>query len=464
MELISILVKYDVTVIGAGVAGLYVAYKIAEKGFRVALIESKPRERIGDKACGDAIGIHHFEYLGIEPPSNIIDNYYDGVSVCEPSGENCITTHGKGVSINRIGFGQWLLKKAIDHNVELYDKHWFTRVFIKNNYIESVEARESGSLKPVIFESKFFIDASGAKPSLRTKLPDEWPVSEKPLTSDFNITYREVIELDKPIELDTRYAYIYLNTEIAPGGYWWIFPKNRDGTIVNTGLGVLWSIENVNPRILFEKHLRHRFKGRVLSRGGGLVPTRRPLPTLVWRNIAIVGDAAYTVNPIHGGGIGSSLRASDIVAKNIVETLESGVVNEESLWNINKEYMSVYGGKQASLDILRMFLQKLNNSDFEWIIRNKIVDERSIYDIGHHGLLSRELVFRIARLIKLVQKPSFLNKLRVVKKYMDLLEKLYTVYYPDKSVEIYEWMGRVDRVIREYCLNIDYVLGEKVKW
>ncbi|MEM1921229.1 MAG: geranylgeranyl reductase, partial [Desulfurococcaceae archaeon] len=86
------------------------------------------------------------------------------------------------------------------------------------------------------------------------------------------------------------------------------------------------------------------------------------------------------------------------------------------------------------------------------------------YDMGHHGLLSRELVFRIARLIKLVQKPSFLNKLRVVKKYMDLLEKLYTVYYPDKPVEIYEWMDRVDRVIREYCLNIDYVLGEKVKW
>lgn len=456
--------KHDVVVIGAGVAGLYIAYRVAEKGFRVALVESKPREKIGDKACGDAVGLHHFNYLDLAIPSNIIDHSYSGVAVVDPGEKHSIVVPGSGVSINRIGFGQWLLKKAIDNNVELLDKCWFTKVFVKNNIVESIEVRESGSLKPSILEAKVFVDATGAKPSLRTKLPREWPVSERPFTSDFNITYREVIELDNPLELDTRYAYIYLNTEIAPGGYWWLFPKNKNGSVINTGIGVLWSLENANPRILFEKHLRGRFPGRVIHRGGGLVPTRRPLPTLVWRNIVVVGDAAYTVNPVHGGGIGSSLRASHIASKHIVESLEWGEVIEERTWSINREYMASYGAKQASLDILRMFLQKLSNSDYEWIIKNRVVDEKSLYNIGHQGLLSVETVSKIVKYIMLFQKPSLLNKLRIVKKYMDSVERLYLDEYPDNPVKIFNWIRVVEKTIEEYCMSINYLLGERVKW
>ena len=40
---------------------------------------------------------------------------------------------------------------------------------------------------------------------------------------------------------------------------------------------------------------------------GGSVPTRAPLPTLVSGRILLVGDAGAIVNPMHGGGIGSSI-------------------------------------------------------------------------------------------------------------------------------------------------------------
>ncbi|MEM1700411.1 MAG: FAD-dependent oxidoreductase, partial [Desulfurococcaceae archaeon] len=63
--------KYDVAVVGAGVAGLYASYVLALKGWKVALVESKHRSKIGDRVCGDAIGTHHFKELGIHIPDNV---------------------------------------------------------------------------------------------------------------------------------------------------------------------------------------------------------------------------------------------------------------------------------------------------------------------------------------------------------------------------------------------------------
>ncbi|RLG81450.1 MAG: geranylgeranyl reductase [Thermoprotei archaeon] len=456
--------RYDVVVIGAGVAGLNTAYELSKQGFKVALVESKPRELVGEKACGDAIGLHHFEELGWEPPSNVIDHYYEGVKIYSPSEEHSIIVPGKGISVNRVAMGQWMLKRALDAGVELYEKHTAVRVNVKDSLAAAVEAREAGSLKPVELRASVFIDASGAKPALRTKLPPQWPISEKPYTTDFNIAYREVVELDEPLERDIEYAVIYLDADIAPGGYWWLFPKNSSGEIANIGLGVIWS-NRYNPRHNYEKYIRHRFKGKVQHRGGGLVPTRRPLPSLVWRNVVVIGDAAYTVNPIHGGGIGSSLLASHIASIEISRALEEEErVDEESLWEINKRYMLAYGAKQAGLDVLRMFLQKLASRDFEWIIRNRIVSGREVYELGQKASLAEAVVSSISRLIRLLGKPSLLNQLRTVKKYMDRAIALHREEYPDKPGKLREWMNRVERLYDEYRSIIGYNPGERVKW
>ncbi len=456
--------KHDVIVIGAGVAGLNAAYEIASKGYSVAVVESKPRGKIGDKTCGDAMGVHHFNRIGWKPPEKVIDHRYDGVKIYSPSEKYSITVPGEGLSLDRIGFGQWMLKRALDHGVELYDEHVLTDLVLGDNMVEKIRIRRKGSVSPIELSGKVFIDASGAKPALRSKLPNNWPISDKPFMSDYNIAYREVVLLDKPLVEDIEYTIIYLNTEIAPGGYWWLFPKKNDGSIVNVGLGVVWGIGQYNPRHNYEKYLKNRFRGEIIHRGGGMVPTRRPLPTLVWRNVVVVGDAAYTVNPVHGGGIGSSLTASHIASQYIVKALENGVVDENSMWGMNRDYMEVYGGKQAGLDIIRMFLQKLGNDDFEWIIKNKIITGEEIYELGSHANLVDEVVSNIMRFTKLLRKPSLLNKLRIVKKYMDQAIELYTIKYPEKPVDIFKWMDEVDRLFNEYRNTIGYDPGERVKW
>ncbi len=62
--------------------------------------------------------------------------------------------------------------------------------------------------------------------------------------------------------------------------------------------------------------------------GGGIVPTRRPLPSLVANGFLAVGDAAVTVNPVHGGGIGPALLSAELASKAVIDAFERNDVSE----------------------------------------------------------------------------------------------------------------------------------------
>ena len=62
--------KFDAVVVGAGTAGCLAAKTIAESGLKVCLVERKPKEAIGEKVCGDALGEHHLKTLGLEKPQS----------------------------------------------------------------------------------------------------------------------------------------------------------------------------------------------------------------------------------------------------------------------------------------------------------------------------------------------------------------------------------------------------------
>ena len=55
-------------VVGAGTAGCMTAKTAAKAGLKVCLLDSKEREKIGKKVCGDAVGKHHFDELGLTAP------------------------------------------------------------------------------------------------------------------------------------------------------------------------------------------------------------------------------------------------------------------------------------------------------------------------------------------------------------------------------------------------------------
>ncbi len=439
--------RRDVVIVGAGVAGLYAAYRLANEGLDVLVIEKNPEELLGEKVCGDAIGKHHFDELELDYPQLGLDaeGVFKGVKVVSPDEQRTIEVLGDGYALNRKNFGLRLYRLALSKGAEVWTSHRFHKPLIEGSKIIGIEVLKSDGTR-IPIEARIVIDASGVAAVVRSSLPREWWVSEPVPREDYNVTYREVWEGD--VDVDHDFAWIYLNVEIAPGGYWWLFPKRKG--VYNVGLGV--QAGRGNPLTNFINFVKKRFEkriSRVIHAGGGLVPTRRPIPCMVWNGFVVVGDAACTANPVHGGGIGSAMLSSKIASKVIVEAFERGDLSVRGLWRYHIEFHKAYGAKQASLDVLRMFLQTMTNEGLNFVFRTGLVDGSEVYDIGSKGLLRQSIFSKLETIMKLARKPSFLTKLAKVKSYMDRARELY-LSYPEDPSKYEQWRSLERALFKEY--------------
>ena len=272
--------RFDVVVVGAGTAGCMASKVLASAGLEVCLIDYKPRDLIGKKVCGDAIGKHHFDNLGLAYPSGgELERRILGMRIYSPDQETAFNLKGEGLEgfmVNRHLFGQRLLKDALDAGTTLIDSTKVVEPIIKDGFIRGVVAINLESDERMNFMSKVVIDASGFSAAIRSRLPPETGLETRISRDDLIICYREIRKLKEPLP-EPNICEIYLNLDVAPGGYYWIFPEGDSK--VNVGLGVVARRGSPNPKDqLYRYVLSNRlFEGSsIIHGGGGYVPTRRP--------------------------------------------------------------------------------------------------------------------------------------------------------------------------------------------
>lgn len=437
----------DVLVAGGGIAGLLVSYFLASKGFDVVIVEQKDKDDTM-KVCGDAIGKHHFDKIGIPHPSGEeLAGIFKGVKVVAPNGKDEIVVGGEGYALNRPLFVKRLQRMALDSGAELLDKHAVLKPIFEGSKLKGLDIFDLRKKNREEIKAHIVIDATGVAAAVRTKLPPDWPVSEKVPPEDYDVCYREILEMDE--EIETGHAVIYLSTVIAPGGYWWWFPKKE--SIVNVGLGVKGGENSPNPRRNFNKYLRTKINGvrRIIHAGGGICPTRRTIPCMVWDGLVVIGDAACTSNPIHGGGMGPAMLSAKAAAQTIVEALSMGDSSKEALWVYHNKYMELYGAKQAGLDVLRMYLQLMSDSELNFVFEKKVINSADVGEIGYKGDVGSTLLSKVSSAVKLLSRPSLLAKLKKVKDYMDKARELYYAY-PRSPNGFKAWKVQVDKLFDEY--------------
>ena len=437
--------EYDAIVVGAGTTGLVAAKFLAEAGYKTLVVDLKGEEEVGTKVCGDAISEEYFEKIPIgEPPEEATEGRIEGAKIFSPDESVVWTIPGKGYMLNRKKFGEWLYSLAKEAGAEFSFKTRALGPVVKDGKVVGITVKRNGKVETL--NSRLVVDASGVAYVIRRALPKSWPVSEPLDPKDTAVAYREIRLLDTPLS-DDKYIRIYVSQEKAPGGYWWLFPYSG-GKKVNLGLGVQGGVGHKDPMWYFHKFLAPRFKGEVLHAGGGVVPTRRPLDTMVADGFAAAGDAAYQVNPVHGGGIGSGMLGAYLLAKNAVKALEDEPT-AEALWGYNKDFMDAYGAKQAALDVFRIFLQSLSDEEINYGMRNKIIKEEDLLKASLEGELRISAVDKLGRVIRALGKPSLLPKLKVVSDYMKEIRELYK-NYPESPSEFEEWRKRVKEVFESY--------------
>jgi len=424
--------EFDVVVVGAGTAGCLAAKTTAEAGLKVCVVERKKREEIGEKICGDALGEHHLKTLGLEKPQGgELEKRIEGIKIYSPDLQNVFTIEHEdfvGYLLNRHLFGQWLLRKALDEGSVLLVSTQCLKPVVEKDYVTGVVVKNLKTGNEVRLKSKTVVDASGFLGVVRKNLPEELGIENDVANEDVEACYREIRQLKQETE-NTKYCEIYLNQKVSPGGYSWIFPKG--GARVNAGLGICMQGGFPNPKNQFYNHVlaRPMFDGSLLLNGGAWYdPTRRPLDNMVGNGVAVIGDAACLVNPIHGGGIGPSMLSGHLLGKTIVEASDNADFSKKALWPFNCRYKETYGAKQASLDIFRLFLMNCRDDDLNYGMNYQLLKEEDVLKAGMGEDFHLNISETATRVFKGLRRIRFLNRLRLTVNMMKRVKAHYETY------------------------------------
>ncbi|MFX1518574.1 MAG: geranylgeranyl reductase family protein [Promethearchaeota archaeon] len=446
--------NYDCIVVGAGTGGATAARTLAMKGYKALLIDRKKKEAVGDKVCGDAIGKHHFDTLnkliGLRyPTKDECEANIDGIDVISPDKETILKIKGEGVKgymINRLKFGQRLLNATIDTGVEFLDNTSVISPIYQGEFVAGVLTRSLDSGEKKEIRGKVVIDASGVTAVIRRKLRNN-NMERNIQNEDVIVCFREIRDITQEIE-DPNFCKIYLTQNIAPGGYVWVFPEGV--TRVNVGLGVQNVPNSPHPRQqLYEYVLSDSlFEGsKIVHKGGGIVPTRRPIWSQVANGLLIVGDAACQVNPIHGGGIGPSMMGGYLAATTADQALKREDVSERGLWKYNTDYMKGYGAKQAGLDLFRLFLQQTPDDELNYGMKHRLLKEEDILSASLGEDLVLNLTEKVKRLFSGVGKLGLLNRLRKISTKMKEIKGLFQNYPSPEQFEA--WKTEVENIYKD---------------
>jgi len=402
------------------------------------------------KPCGDAIGAHHPREAGLPPlPGKVVKNTVHGIDIYSPGETTRYRIRGEGYIIDRRAMGEWLVKEALAKGAEVRLRSFILAPIIEGGRVVGVRVREGGNVKE--YRANVVVEATGFSRAIRKKLPRDWPVAEDIAEEDTNIAYREIISYEDFEIEEPHIIRIYVDQEIAPGGYWWYFPESKHS--VNAGLGVQGGRGHPSPVELYRKltssHPLFQHRYHVERAAGAPLPTRRPSNTMVGNGIMVIGDAGYTVNPLHGGGMGYAFRAAYFAAQAYEEAYELGRFDERGLWSLNTRYMQAIGARQAALDVFRIFLQSLSNDDIRYGMEKRLIPEQDVYYTSTEGEIKLSIVEKAGIILRGLGRPSLLSKLKIVADYMKKVREHYR-NYPDTPEGLPAWVARLEQLYTEY--------------
>jgi len=381
---------YDVIVSGAGPSGSRCADILAQKGFKVALIE---RDVSWRKPCGGSVN------------KCILDDYpqllnkisvqkINGVKLFSPVFDIIEEKWEKdkfGLIVDRLEFDNYLRDCAVESGAELFDKNVSYDFIFKNQQKIGIKTRTPSGTKE--YYGKIFVVADGmsSKLALRSGLRKKWDISELSMCK-CALFKTENLTDDHCIDLFFR----------ASRGYGWIFPLGND--IINVGMGIVGKdILDFNLNEEFEKFKQQKYlkdnylpdlKNKQLWCEAFPVAATGVAKKIYGDNIMIIGDAAGMVCPANGEGLAFAVKAGRIAAKVAVNAFEKDDFSRKTL----KEY-------KHNPEIKKM-IRKFNMDNITTKSFSKLIVENHKYffkKINNDPKLKRDLL----DLVFFQQKTSF---------------------------------------------------------
>jgi geranylgeranyl reductase family protein len=280
---------YDALVVGGGPAGSTTAYRLAEAGASVLLVDKARFPR--DKPCGGGLTMRAVRQCPVDP-TPVVEEEVDVLEL-------------------RFRYDDAVVRRAKAPLIVMTQRRRLDAFLLDAARERGVEVREGTTVSVDAVDADVIVGADGAN-GTTAKAVGLGEGIVHGVAYEGNVGYAA---LDRP-----RYARRAI-VELAdiPGGYGWVFPKADHA---NVGVGA-W--QHAGPQL--REHLRllcaaHGLEPSELEElRGHRLPLRRHGTPIAGERALLVGDAAGLIDPVSGDGIYECFVSSRLAAEAILDLL-----------------------------------------------------------------------------------------------------------------------------------------------
>src|SRR5438067_9902 len=294
--------KYDVAVIGAGLAGLHTARLLGSRGLSVLLVDRK--DSLASPVHTTGIFVRR-TWEDFPLPAEQLGAPIRDVFLYSPALRRIQLQADQDEF--RIGRMQWIYLSMLEA-CNRVGVRWMPSTRLVTCAARSITLARHDHIEEI--PVRFVIGADGPRSIVARQLGLD-------VNSDFLVGMEVIVASRSEPAL-----HCFLDPRIAPGYIGWVA---CDGESAHVGVGGYPN--RFNPAFAletFRERVRKIAGGHVIERRGGLIPVNGVLRRIANAHGLLVGDAAGAVSPLTAGGLDSAMRLSTFAAEVTAAYLDSG--------------------------------------------------------------------------------------------------------------------------------------------